>query len=108
MRSIIIGIVGFVFLALIYSCSGKAAPQYRIKNEQQNNASVNILTSSSEKSGINNIEPGQTTAYQTTTEGNVTVTDILKNESVSFLAEKGIHYTIIMSSNKPPSLNVDQ
>jgi hypothetical protein len=72
-----------------------------------NNVNVNIQTSGSNKFSINNIEPGQTTAYQTVSEGNITATAVIQNESVSFLASKNTQYTIVISTGKPPTVHVD-
>ncbi|MHB8871923.1 MAG: hypothetical protein ACYC5G_05720 [Candidatus Doudnabacteria bacterium] len=69
---------------------------------------MNIRTSGNSKLSINNVEPGQTTEYQTASEGNITAVAVIQNESVSFLATKNTHYTIVISTGKPPSLHVDE
>ncbi|MCX6150331.1 MAG: hypothetical protein NTX22_07420 [Ignavibacteriales bacterium] len=69
---------------------------------------MNIQTSGSNKFSIDDIEPGQTTEYQTAPEGNITATAVFQNESVSFLAAKNTHYTIVISTGKPPLLRIDQ
>ncbi|MHB8853302.1 MAG: hypothetical protein ACYC6P_08120 [Ignavibacteriaceae bacterium] len=73
-----------------------------------NKVNVNIRTSGNSKLSITNVEPGQTTEYQTVPEGNITAVAVIQNESVSFLAAKKTHYTIVISTGKPPSLNVDE
>ncbi|MHB1688958.1 MAG: hypothetical protein ACYCVH_16515 [Ignavibacteriaceae bacterium] len=108
MKKIFIGILSLVFFLIINGCSRSPDPQFRIRNEQLNKVNVNIQTSGSNKFSINDVEPGQTTAYQTATEGNITATAVAQNESVSFLAAKNTHYTIVISAGKPPSVNVDQ
>ena len=108
MKNIFISILSLVFLAFINGCSHNTNPQCRIRNEQLNKINVNIQTSTGNKFSINDVEPGQTTDYQTASEGNITATAIIQNESVSFLAVKNTHYTIVISTGKPPSLQVDQ
>lgn len=108
MKNIFIGILSLVFFVFINGCSRNTDPQFRIRNEQLNKVNVNIQTSESKKFSINDVEPGQTTAYQTASEGNITVTAVIQNESVSFLAAKNTHYTIVIGTGKPPSLHVDQ
>jgi hypothetical protein len=108
MKFIFIGILSLVFLVFISGCSRNTETQFRIRNEQLNKVNLNIQTSGGNKFTINDIESGQTTAYQTISEGNITATDIILNESVSFIAEKNTHYTIIISTGKPPSFHIDQ
>jgi len=108
MKKIFIGILSLVFFVFINGCSSNTDPQFRILNEQVNKVNVNIQTSGGNKININGVEPGQTTSYQTASEGNITATDVIQNESVSFLAAKNTHYTIIISTGKPPSVHVDQ
>ncbi len=108
MKKIFIGILSLVFFLIINGCSSNTDPQFRILNEQVNKVNMNIQTSGNNKFSINNVEPGQTTAYQTASEGNITATAVIQNESVSFLAAKNTHYTIIISTGKPPSVHVDQ
>ncbi|MBA4309500.1 MAG: hypothetical protein C0425_04110 [Chlorobiaceae bacterium] len=108
MKKIFVGILTLVLFVFIYGCARNTDPQFSIRNEQANKVDVKIQTSLGNKITINDVEPGQTTAYQTATEGNITATDVIRNESVSFLAEKNTRYTIVISGDKPPSVAVDQ
>ncbi len=108
MKNIYIGILGLVVFVFINGCSSNADPQLRIRNEQLNKVSVKIQTSGNNTLSTNDVEPGQTTSYQTASVGIITATSVNQNESVSFLAAKNAHYTIILNSGKPPSLRVDQ
>ena len=108
MKNIFIGILSLVIFVFINGCSQNTDPQFRIKNEQLNKVNMNIQTSEGKKFIINDIEPGQTTEYQTAVEGNITATAIIQNESLSFLAEKNTNYTIVISAGKPPSLQIDE
>lgn len=106
MKKLFIGIITIAVLVALYSCSSNKDPQFRIKNEKADKISVNVQTTGSDKFSINDIGTGQTTAYQSASEGNITVTAISQNESVSFLAKKNIHYTIVISNGQPPLLRV--
>lgn len=108
MKKIFIGILSLVFFVFINGCSNSTDPQFRIRNEQLNKVNMNIQTSGNNRFNINDIEPGQTTAYQAVSEGNITATAIIQNESVSFLAAKNTRYTIVISTGKPPSVHVDK
>lgn len=108
MKNIFIVFLSIVLFVFINGCSSNVDPQFRIRNEQLNKVSVKIQTSGNNSLSTNDVEPGQTTSYQTASIGNITVTSVNQNESVSFLAAKNAHYTIIISAGKPPSLRVDQ
>ena len=108
MKKIFIGILSLIFFVFINGCSRNTDTQIRIRNDQLNKVNVNVQTSGSSKFSVNEVEPGQTTAYQTVSEGNITATTVIQNESVSFLAAKNTHYTIVISTGKPPSVHVDQ
>jgi hypothetical protein len=108
MKKIFIGILCLVFFVINNGCSHNTDPQFRIRNEQLSKVNVNIRTSLNSKLSINNIEPQQTTEYQTAPVGNITAVAVIENESVSFLAAKNTHYTILIRTGKPPSVNVDE
>ena len=108
MKKIFIGILSLVFFVFINGCSSNTDPQFRIKNEQVSKVNVKIQTSGNNKFSIKDVEPGQTTEYQKVSEGNITATAVIQNESVSFLAEKNTQYTIVISIGKAPSVHVDQ
>jgi len=108
MKKRFIVILGLVFFVLINGCSSNKDTQFRIRNEQLNKVNVKIQISGSDKSSIHEVGNGEITAYQSVPEGNITATNVSQNESVSFLAAKNTHYTVVISSGKPPSVQVDQ
>ena len=97
-----------MFIVFINGCSHNSDPQFRFRNEQSTKADMKIQTPEGNKLSINDIEPGQTTSYQTASVGNITLTAVLQNESVSFLAAKNTHYTIVVSSDKPLAMVIDK
>jgi len=107
-KKLFIGILSIVFFVFIYGCSRNTDTQVRIQNEQMNKVNVKIQTAGGSKFSINDIEPGQTTEYQTVSVGNITVTSVIQNESLSFLAAKNTRYTIVISTGKPPVLRTDK
>jgi PBP1b-binding outer membrane lipoprotein LpoB len=108
MKKISIIIAGMALFVFINGCSRNPQPQYRIENEQASKISVKIQTSEVGKITINDVEANQTTAYERAPEGNVTVTSVTQNESVSFRAANNIRYTIVIGTNKPPIVRIDQ
>ncbi|MDP3150633.1 MAG: hypothetical protein Q8N83_16050 [Ignavibacteria bacterium] len=108
MKKILYGILGLLFFVIINGCSRNVEPQLRISNKQSSKVSVKIQTSGSDKYIMNEVEPGKTTEYQVVTEGNITATAVTQNESISFLAAKNTHYSIIVSADQPLSMHVDK
>lgn len=108
MKKILYGILGLLFFVLINGCSRDPNPQIRILNKQAEKINVKIQTEAGSKLTIDDIEPGETTSYQSTVVGNITATAVIQNESISFLAVKNTNYTIIISPGKAPSLHIDQ
>ena len=108
MKKLFIGILSLVFFAFLIGCSRNNEPQFRIKNEQLNKANLKIQTADNNKLVINDVEPGNTSKYKTAPEGNITATDLIRNESISFLAKKSTLYTIVLGEGKPPSIQIDQ
>jgi hypothetical protein len=110
MKNILAGILSLAFLIAIIGCSDEADPQFRIRNERSDKANVQIQTSGGNTININDVVAGQTTAYQTAAEGNITATAVIQNESVSptatFFAAKDTRYTIVIQTSNPPSLRV--
>ncbi|MDP2364955.1 MAG: hypothetical protein Q8M94_14445, partial [Ignavibacteria bacterium] len=74
MKNLLISILSLVFIIAIISCSDDTDPKFRILNERSNKANVQIQTSGGNTININDVEPGQVTAYQSASVGNITVT----------------------------------
>jgi hypothetical protein len=108
MKNIFIGILSLALFVFVDGCSRNTDPQFRIRNEQLEKVNVNIQSAGKDKFSIDGIEPKQTTAYQSASEGNITATVVIQNESVSFPASKNTLYTIVISTGKPPSIQIDQ
>ena len=108
MKKLLYGILGLLFIVFINGCSRNVEPQLRISNKQSSKVSVKIQTSGSDKFILNEVEPGKTTEYQSVTQGNITATAVIQNESISFLAAKNTNYTIVVSAEQPLAMHVDK
>lgn len=111
MKNIIIGIISVLFVFAIISCSGDDTdPKFRIHNERADKANVQLQTSGGSTININDVEPGQTTAYQIASKGNITAKAVIQNESISptltFFADNDERYTIVIKAGNPPTLTV--
>lgn len=108
MKHLFTSILSIVLIVILAACSSNNDPQVRIKNEQLNMVTVNLQTSEKVIISFNNIETGQTTDYQEVHEGNITATDVIRNESVSVITKENTNYTIIISTNKPPTIETEK
>jgi hypothetical protein len=112
LKNTLIRILSFAFIIALTSCSDDPDPKFRIHNERLNKANVQLQTSGGNTININDVEPGQVTAYQSASIGNITVTAVIQNESVSptitFNAVVDENYTIVIQTTNPPSLRVDR
>lgn len=97
-----------IIFASIYGCSNNREPQFRIKNEQQNNVSVKVKTPGSNQFIANEVKAGKSTEFEKVTIGDITVTVEEQNESISFIAETNNRYTIVINDGLPPSLKVEK
>jgi hypothetical protein len=108
MKKTIVEIISISLLFIIISCSNDINPQFRVLNESAENVKVKIQTSDNKEFHINDVVRGQASEYQTASEGNITVTAIIQNESISFIATKNTRYTIVINTGKAPSLKIDK
>ncbi|PKL87049.1 MAG: hypothetical protein CVV23_17345 [Ignavibacteriae bacterium HGW-Ignavibacteriae-2] len=111
MKNIVGTFLCLALLIAIIGCSEEVNPKFRVHNERSDKANVQIQTSGGNTININDVEPGQTTEYQFASEGNITATAGIQNESVSpsktFFASKDTRYTIVIKTGNIPSLGVD-
>ena len=111
MKNILVGILSLAFIIALSGCTAETNPEFRIRNERSSKANVQIQTSGGNTININDVVAGQTTAYQTANEGDITVTAVIQNESVSptmtFFAAKDAHYTVVIQAGNTPSLRID-
>jgi hypothetical protein len=111
MKQIFLGIFSIAFLFALGSCADDADPQFRIRNDRADKANVQIQTTGGNTININDVQPGQTTTYQSAPEGNIVTTAVIQNESVSptatFFAGMDTRSTIVIQTGSIPSLRID-
>lgn len=109
-KKILIGIFSLLLLIALSSCSDDTDPKFRIYNERTDKANIQLQTSGGNTININDVEPGQTTAYQIASTGNITATAVIQNESISptltFFADNDERYSVVIKSGNPPILIV--
>jgi len=112
MKQILWFMLSIVFVLSLGACSKEEDPQFRILNQRQDKVNVQIQTSGGNTININDVQYGQTTAYQSTSPGTIIVTAVIQNESVSptatFFAAKDTRTTVIIQTGTPPSIRIDQ
>ena len=111
MKRILIGIIGVACIILLNTCADEADPQFRITNERSDKANVQIQTTGGNTININDVASGQTTAYQSAPEGDIVVTAVIQNETISptatFFASKDTRTTIVILGGIPPTIRID-
>jgi len=111
MKKLLVSVISLIFLFTIVSCSDEENPKFRIFNEGTTKANIQVQTSGGNTININDVEPGEKTAYQSAAEGNIVVKAGIQNETISptitFFAAKDIRYTIIILAGAIPSLRVE-
>ena len=112
MKRVLFGILSIAFILSMSACSDEADPQFRVQNERSNKANIQIQTSGGNTINLNDVQPGQGTAYQSANEGIITATAVIQNEQVtpqvSFFAAKGSRSTIVVQAGTIPTLRVDR
>lgn len=112
MKNILIGILSLAFIIAIIGCSDNINPKFRVHNERTTKANVQIQTSGGNTINLNDVQPGQATAFQSAAEGNITAKAVIQDESVSptitFYAIYDEQYTIVIQTTTPPTLRVDR
>lgn len=113
MKHFMISMFTLAFLVSLGACSkDEAAPQFRIANERSEKANVQIQASGGNTININDVLAGQTTAYQSSSEGAIVATVVIQNESVSptasFYVWNGTKSTIVIQAGTTPTIRIDQ
>ncbi|MDZ7767328.1 MAG: hypothetical protein U5K00_23415 [Melioribacteraceae bacterium] len=100
-----------LLLIALSSCSDNDTdPKFLIHNERSDKANVQLQTTGGNTININDVEAGKFTEYQIAANGNIVVTAVIQNESVSptvtFFADNDERYTIVIKTGNPPTLTV--
>lgn len=112
MKRILLGAIAIASMLSVNACSDGADPEFRVKNELATKVNIQIQTTGGNTINLNDVESGQTTAFQSAAEGTVVVTAVIQSEPVSpkvtFFARKDSHSTIVLQAGEVPSFRIDQ
>jgi len=112
MKRILLGMITILATLSLGACSDGADPEFRVKNELAEKVNMQIQTSGGNTININDVEGGQTTAFQSAAEGTIVVTAVIQNVLVSpkmsFFARNDSHSTIVLQAGEVPSFRIDQ
>ncbi|MEX1139750.1 MAG: hypothetical protein WEF53_10455 [Bacteroidota bacterium] len=113
MKRFMISMFAMALAVSLGACSkDEATPEFRVVNERTEKANVQIQTSGGNTININDVLPGQTTAYQSASEGAIVATAVIQNESVSptasFYVWNDTRSTVIVQAGGTPTLRIDQ
>lgn len=111
MKQTLTGIICFTAFILLYGHVADTDPQFRIKNEQSEEINVQIETSNGATVTIDDIQPGETTEFQSAPVGDIAAKAVIENVSLSpsdsFFATKNTRYTVVVISGSSPMLRID-
>jgi hypothetical protein len=104
-------LIAILLLLGFVSCSSDPKPpQFRVKNDRDTNASLQVKTSEGNTININNVAPGTTSAYQGVAAGLVDITVSIQGEvddyTASFIAVNDKTFTIVIAATTPPTVSI--
>jgi hypothetical protein len=106
----VIGIVLGLAITLWAGCSDKS-PSVRVSNQRTTKANVQFKQANGNTINHNDVAPGASSNFQDVAEGQIVVTAVIQNETVSpttaFNAMKDHNYTVVITNGDPPELRVD-
>lgn len=112
MKNIFILLFSLAAILSFFGCAENANPEFRVHNERSSKANIQIQTSGGNTVNLNDVQPGQATAYQSAAVGIITATAVIQNEPVSptitFNAGPDEKITIVIQMTTPPSLRIDR
>jgi hypothetical protein len=110
MKSIIVAIAALAVLSSFTGCSDEP-PSVRVANQRATKANVQFKQADGNTINHNEVASGTYSNFQDVAEGDIVVTAVIQNESVSpttsFNASNNNNYTVVIASGDPPTLRVD-
>jgi hypothetical protein len=87
-------LVGFL------GCGEDDLPRTRVRNETQDEVNISFKQGTNPTININGTQPGATSAFREIQEGHTLATGLPdKEDGISFTAERGSDYTVVVRTN---------
>ena len=93
-----------IFLILVafisfFGCGEDELPRTRVTNETDEEVNISFKQGSDPTMNINGTQPGATSGLREIKEGLTLVTGLPDKDSMTFTAERGSDYTVVVRSN---------
>jgi hypothetical protein len=110
-KSVLLRLTAVALLAQLTGCSHDPVATIRITNDRATKANIQLKDAAANTTNINDVAGGVTTDPRDVAPGPYTVTAVIQDENVSpaitFTAEEGKSYLVVIATGTPPVLQVD-
>ena len=97
-RRFMIFVILVTFLGY-FGCGDDGVPRTRVTNETDEEVNISFKQGSDPTMNINGTQPGATSGLREIKEGHTLVTGLPDKDSMTFTAERGSDYTVVVRSN---------
>ena len=97
-KLILLFVILFTFTGF-FGCGEDELPRIRVTNETTEEVNISFKQGTDPTSNINGVQPGATSAFREIKEGHTLVTGLPDKDSLTFTAERGSDYTIVVRSD---------
>jgi len=99
MRKLLLLFVILITFSGFFGCGGDELPRIRVTNQTDEEVNISFKQGTDPTRNINGIQPGATSAFREIKEGHTLVTGLPDKDSLTFTAERGSDYTVVVRSN---------
>jgi hypothetical protein len=85
--------------AALFGCGEDELPSIRAKNETADEVNISFKQSTDPTTNINEVQLGATSAFREIKEGPILVTGLPDKDGLTFTAETGSDYTVVVRSD---------
>jgi len=99
MRTLLLLFVILITFSGFFGCGEDELPRIRVTNQTDEEVNISFKQGTDPTRNINGIQPGATSAFREIKEGHTLVTGLPDKDSLTFTAERGSDYTVVVRSN---------
>jgi hypothetical protein len=99
MRKFFLLFVILITFSGFFGCGEDELPRIRVTNQTDEEVNISFKQGTDPTRNINGIQPGATSAFREIKEGHTLVTGLPDKDSLTFTAERGSDYTVVVRSD---------